>query len=102
MSAWLSAFGAKQTSDEAAAWFDPTLLSLSRHGSDRNSALQRSRSSTVVCRSDSGRYSAVKRRTFITLVDRLFSRKTTGGAPNQQRRSFVEWFPASALVQIPG
>jgi hypothetical protein len=26
MSAWLSAFGAKQTSDEAAAWFDPTLL----------------------------------------------------------------------------
>jgi hypothetical protein len=43
----------------------------------------------------------VKRRTFITLVDRLFSRKTTGGAPNQQRRSFVEWFPASALVQTP-
>jgi hypothetical protein len=41
----------------------------------------------------------VKRRTFITLVDRLFSRKTTGGAPNQRRRSFVEWFPASALVQ---
>jgi N-acetylmuramoyl-L-alanine amidase len=27
------------------------------------------------------------------------ARKTTGGAPNQRRRSFVEWFPASALVQ---
>jgi hypothetical protein len=26
---YLSAFGAKQTSDEAAAWFDPTLLTLS-------------------------------------------------------------------------
>ena len=32
-------------------------------------------------------------------LDRLFSRKTTVGAPNQRRRSFVEWFPASALVQ---
>jgi hypothetical protein len=41
----------------------------------------------------------VKRRTVIKLLDRLFSRKTTVGAPNQRRRSFVEWFPASALVQ---
>jgi hypothetical protein len=28
------------------------------------------------------------------LLDRLFPRKTTGGAPNQRQR-FVEWFPAS-------
>ncbi|MGA7152753.1 MAG: N-acetylmuramoyl-L-alanine amidase [Pseudolabrys sp.] len=41
----------------------------------------------------------MKRRTVIKLLDRLFSRKTTVGAPNQRRRSFVEWFPASALVQ---
>jgi hypothetical protein len=41
----------------------------------------------------------VKRRTVIKLLDRLFSRQTTVGAPIQRRRSFVEWFPASALVQ---
>jgi N-acetylmuramoyl-L-alanine amidase len=41
----------------------------------------------------------VKRGTVIKLLDRLVSRKTTVGAPNQRRRSFVEWFPASALVQ---
>src|SRR6476469_5004714 len=41
----------------------------------------------------------MKRRTVIKLLDRLYSRKTTVGAPNQRRRSFVEWFPASALVQ---
>ena len=41
----------------------------------------------------------MKRRTVIKLLDRLFSRKTTVGAPNQRRRSFVAWFPASALVQ---
>lgn len=41
----------------------------------------------------------MKRRTVIKLLDGRFSRKTTVGAPNQRRRSFVEWFPASALVQ---
>ena len=41
----------------------------------------------------------MKRRTVIKLLDRLVSRKTTVGAPNQRRRSFVAWFPASALVQ---
>jgi hypothetical protein len=41
----------------------------------------------------------MKRRTVIKLLDRLYSRKTTVGAPNQRRRSFVAWFPASALVQ---
>ena len=41
----------------------------------------------------------MKRRTVIKLLDRLFSRQTTVGAPIQRRRSFVEWFPASALVQ---
>jgi hypothetical protein len=36
----------------------------------------------------------------LELLDRLFPRKTTNGAPNQRRR-FVGWFPASALVQTP-
>jgi hypothetical protein len=40
MSAWLSAFGAKQTSDEAAAWFDPTLLTHSGHLQQKNGATQ--------------------------------------------------------------
>src|SRR5216683_940149 len=30
---------------------------------------------------------------------RICMDKTTGGAPNRRRRSFVEWFPALALVQ---
>jgi hypothetical protein len=38
----------------------------------------------------------------LELLDRLFPRKTTVGAPNQRQR-FVELFPASAqaLVQTP-
>jgi hypothetical protein len=35
-----SAFGAKRTSDEAAAWFGPTPLTHLRHWPDRNPAVQ--------------------------------------------------------------
>jgi hypothetical protein len=40
MSAWLSAFGAKRTSGEAAAWLGPTRMTQSGHRPDRNSAAQ--------------------------------------------------------------
>jgi hypothetical protein len=40
---YLSAFGAKRTSDEAAAWFGSTRMTHSGHRPDRNSAMQQRR-----------------------------------------------------------
>jgi putative tryptophan/tyrosine transport system substrate-binding protein len=66
----LSAFGAKQTSDEAAAWFDPTLLTRSGHSPIDTTAVH-----NALVSARCGRFPALdlreglmRRREFITLL----------------------------------